>query len=441
MDLETAQTTTTLKQQQMLIGLVTTKEKVQKKNDVKARINQNDPTRHPELFAVTRENLHRANPENPKETKSDTTSSFAGGRSQDLSKILHSEFRHKCEAAEKAYEVRKQKYLSLMLPLELQLLRVYLIYKKETSRIANADFAEIANFLNANPIRYALTKRVKRMEKRRKSRTPQIKRRLFKVRIESSTEKSLDDLEDSSKQGRKITEIDQDPNISLPITTASAPITTAGVSVSTAEPSNPPTTTIVIEYEDLIIAQTLMKMRRVIMREASETTTRPTIPPQQKLDPKDKGKGKMVEYETVQTKTKLQQEQERLGFKAAVRLQAELDEEEKQRIAKVHELDSPFNVEEWEDIQARVKADEELVQRLQAEEREKYTEAKQLRGYSFDEIKTLFETTMRRVNTFVSIESEVDRAVPELAAGSSKRDAEEALDQGGSKRQKTGESS
>ncbi|GKC74218.1 hypothetical protein Tco_1120101, partial [Tanacetum coccineum] len=65
----------------------------------------------------------------------------------------------------------------------------------------------------------------------------------------------------------------------------------------------------------------------------------------------------------------------------------------------------------------------------------------QLRGYSFDEIKTLFETTMRGVNTFVPIESEVDRAVPELAVGSSKRDAEEELDQESSKRQKTGESS
>nr|GFB29746.1 hypothetical protein [Tanacetum cinerariifolium] len=48
---------------------------------------------------------------------------------------------------------------------------------------------------------------------------------------------------------------------------------------------------------------------------------------------------------------------------------------------------------------------------------------------------------MRRVNTFVSIKSKVDRAVPELAAVSSKKDAEEALDQGGYKRQKTGESS
>ncbi|GKA07201.1 hypothetical protein Tco_0686425 [Tanacetum coccineum] len=64
---------------------------------------------------------------------------------------------------------------------------------------------------------------------------------------------------------------------------------------------------------------------------------------------------------------------------------------------------------------------------------------KQLRSYSFDEIKTLFETTMREVQTFVPIESEDDRAVPKLAAESSKRPAEEELDQHSSKKQKTGE--
>ncbi|GJT16679.1 hypothetical protein Tco_0875385 [Tanacetum coccineum] len=94
---------------------------------------------------------------------------------------------------------------------------------------------------------------------------------------------------------------------------------------------------------------------------------------------KDKGKGKMDESEKVKTKTKLQQEQEIYDFEAAMRLQAELEEEERQRIALVHEPASSFNVEEWEDIQARVKADEELVQWLQAEEREKYTEAEQAR--------------------------------------------------------------
>ncbi|GJT59069.1 hypothetical protein Tco_1002602, partial [Tanacetum coccineum] len=47
--------------------------------------------------------------------------------------------------------------------------------------------------------------------------------------------------------------------------------------------------------------------------------------------------------------------------------------------SKRKKVNGSFNVEEWEDIQARVQADEELAQRLQAEEREKYTEAEQAR--------------------------------------------------------------
>ncbi|GKD99812.1 hypothetical protein Tco_1387796, partial [Tanacetum coccineum] len=49
----------------------------------------------------------------------------------------------------------------------------------------------------------------------------------------------------------------------------------------------------------------------------------------------------------------------------------------------------------------------------------------QLRGYLFDELKTLFETTLRRINTFTPMESDV----PKIAAESSKRPAEEELDQ------------
>ncbi|GJZ82768.1 hypothetical protein Tco_0647941 [Tanacetum coccineum] len=75
---------------------------------------------------------------------------------------------------------------------------------------------------------------------------------------------------------------------------------------------------------------------------------------------KDKGKVIIEEAETIQTKIKLQQEQKRLGYEAALRLQEQLDEEERQRITRVHEAASSFNIEEWEDIQARIKADEEL---------------------------------------------------------------------------------
>nr|GEV61478.1 retrovirus-related Pol polyprotein from transposon TNT 1-94 [Tanacetum cinerariifolium] len=117
-------------------------------------------------------------------------------------------------------------------------------------------------------------------------------RRLFKVRIESSAEKSLGDQDDASNQGRN----DQDEEISIvhedaetqgryghdievntastsittasinltaaePVTTVSASVTTTSVSVSTVEPSTPPITTTLIEDEDRIIPKTLMKMR------------------------------------------------------------------------------------------------------------------------------------------------------------------------------------
>ncbi|GKG30391.1 hypothetical protein Tco_0420289, partial [Tanacetum coccineum] len=50
---------------------------------------------------------------------------------------------------------------------------------------------------------------------------------------------------------------------------------------------------------------------------------------------KDKGKAIMKEAEPVQKKTKLQLEQERLGLEEALRLQEQLNEEKRQRIARV----------------------------------------------------------------------------------------------------------
>ncbi|GJV54910.1 hypothetical protein Tco_1455915 [Tanacetum coccineum] len=63
----------------------------------------------------------------------------------------------------------------------------------------------------------------------------------------------------------------------------------------------------------------------------------------------------------------------------------------------------------------------------------------QLRGYSFDEIKVLFEATIKRVNTFTPMES--DDTVPKVVVGSSKRSAKEELGEKSSKRQKIGEGS
>ncbi|GKF67958.1 hypothetical protein Tco_0197637, partial [Tanacetum coccineum] len=53
---------------------------------------------------------------------------------------------------------------------------------------------ELENVKDAQALKIKkIKKRVKKLESKKKSRTPQLMRRLFKVRIESSAEKSLGD--------------------------------------------------------------------------------------------------------------------------------------------------------------------------------------------------------------------------------------------------------
>ncbi|GJX79911.1 hypothetical protein Tco_0328060 [Tanacetum coccineum] len=261
-----------------------------------------------------------------------------------------------------------------------------------------------------------LIKKVKRLEKKDKLSKSRRKLRLV-LSDEEGSDSDILAQEDPSKQGRKIAQIDEDEGITLvqmgvstastDFTTANVPVTTAGAEISTASPE----VKTAGDSVDDIAAESLVYIRR----SAAKT--------------KDKGKGIMEESESAMTKTKRQQEQERLGYEAALRLQEQLDEEERQRIARAHEAASSFNIEEWEDIQARIEADEELAQRLQAEEREKYSKAKKARLLAklINQRKEedLFETTMRRVNTFVPIESEDDKT--ELAK--EPRDKDDELSQ------------
>ncbi|GKF57000.1 hypothetical protein Tco_0170537 [Tanacetum coccineum] len=224
------------------------------------------------------------------------------------------------------------------------------------------------------------------MEKKTKSRTPQLQRRLFKVRIESSAEKSSEDLETHGRYGHdigvniastSITTVSINITTTEPVTTVSAPITTAGVSVSTVEPSTPPTTTTttLIEDEDLIIDQTLMKMKSdkskakgVTMQEPSEFGTRVRVPPPQ-IDPKDKGKAKIVKPE----KPKKKKDQIEYDTDVAQRLQAELDEEARLKREREKEASKAANIAEWENVQAMMDADYELATKLKEQEREELT--------------------------------------------------------------------
>ncbi|GKD33511.1 hypothetical protein Tco_1249020 [Tanacetum coccineum] len=146
-----------------------------------------------------------------------------------------------------------------------------------------------------------LIKKVKTLEKTIKS---------SKARKRAQFIVSDDEEEDSFNQERKTAEIDEDPDISLPdISTANVPVSTAGAEVS-------------------IAAKSLVHIRRSAAKR------------------KDKGKAIMKESEPTQTKTKIQQEQERLGFEEAQRLQEQFDEEKRQRIASVHEKARTFKPEE-----------------------------------------------------------------------------------------------
>ncbi|GJR17212.1 hypothetical protein Tco_0965739 [Tanacetum coccineum] len=132
-----------------------------------------------------------------------------------------------------------------------------------------------------------LKERVKKLERRNKSRTPRLKR-LRKVgrtaRIESSEDEGLGDQEDASKQGRKIADIDADEEVvsTTKVTTTNATTTTVDeltlaqtlIEIKAAKPKavTPAATT-------TTTAVTRPKARGVVVQEPSEFTT--TISPSQ----------------------------------------------------------------------------------------------------------------------------------------------------------------
>ncbi|GJY15384.1 putative ribonuclease H-like domain-containing protein [Tanacetum coccineum] len=267
----------------------------------------------------------------------------------------------------------------------LKIMELMEICTKFFDRVLALENVKTAQDLEIN----SLKKRVKKLEKKKKARTLQLKRRLFKVRIESSAKKSLGDQEDASKQGRNE---DQDDDISC------APIITAGVSVSSAEPS----TLHVIEDEDLTIAQTLMKMRT--MMEA--------------------------DYELAQ---RLQAEEHgELTIEERSRLFVELMDKRKKHFAKLR----AEKIRRKPPTKAQKRNQMSTYLRNMAGY--KHT---QLKNKSFEEIQMLFDKEIKRVNLFVPMDLEVVEGSGKKTESSrketvSKKGAGEELDEESLKRQK-----
>ncbi|GJY90121.1 hypothetical protein Tco_0505317 [Tanacetum coccineum] len=307
----------------------------------------------------------------------------------------------------------------------------------------------------------SLKKRFKQLEKRRKLRTPGLKR-LRKLgltsRVKSSNDVSLGNQEDASKQGRKINDLDADAKVTLvdetqemnddnlmfdtdvleeqekevdekevstadPVTTTGEVVTTANVEATTA---NSPTTTI----DELTLAQTLIeikvakpkavtstattttttrpKARGVVVQEPSEfKTTSSPLQASQLPQAKDKGKAIMVEPERPLKKKDQVALDEESARNLEAQMQAELIEEERLVRKKEEEVNIAL-IESWDNTQAMMEADFELAQRLQAEEQGEIT---------IEERSRLFVELMnRRKKHFAKLSDEEIRRKPPTKA-------------------------
>ncbi|GJZ26404.1 hypothetical protein Tco_0570657 [Tanacetum coccineum] len=224
---------------------------------------------------------------------------------------------------------------------------------------------------------------------KRKSSISHPRRRKYR-QVETSFDDGLDE-EDASKQGRRSDKIkpmftdkdfeeldDHMENVEEEtVDAATTGVSTAAVTISTAEPRTPPSSTTVFDDEDvtMAMAQTLIKMKEQKAKEKgvaitdvedSSRTVRPvrsitTLQPLPTIDPKDKGKGVLVEEEPVKIKKKDQGDlQIQADAELAQRLHeeelAELERRQKERVAQ-EEASMAALYEEYDIIQASIDVD------------------------------------------------------------------------------------
>ncbi|GJY66320.1 hypothetical protein Tco_0468558 [Tanacetum coccineum] len=243
-----------------------------------------------------------------------------------------------------------------------------------------------------------LKKKVKKLERRNKSRTLGLKR-LKKVgsarRVESSNEASLGDQEDASKQGRKIADIDADAEeVKVEKVVSTAKVTTKSATTTTVD--------------ELTLAQTLIeikaakpKVRGVMIQEPSEFTT--TTPAASKPS-QDKGKAKMIEFEEP---LKMKPKDQHFAAKRAEERRSKPPTKAQQRSIMTTYLK---NMAEWK--------------------------PEDLKNKSFASVQELFENAMKSVNTFVDIYTELVEGSEIREEESSSKRAGDELEQEPIKKQK-----
>ncbi|GJX15697.1 ribonuclease H-like domain-containing protein [Tanacetum coccineum] len=292
-----------------------------------------------------------------------------------------------------------------------------------------------------------LKKRVKQLEKKKKSRTSGLKM-LRKVgsasRVESSNDVSLGAQEDASKQGRKIADLDADAEVTLidetqeiydeemlfdiqddlqgeevvakkevaekdvsvvdPVTTAGEVVTTASATTIVDEltlaqtlieikAAKPKAVTTFATTITTVVASTRPKVKGIIFHdeEEQEYAFTPIVYSSQLPQEKDKGKGKMGEPE----KPLMKKDQIALDEELALRLHAEEQTElEKERRVAEQRSKPPTKTQIGNIMCAYLKNMGGY-------------KHNQLKGRSYEEIQKLFDKAYKQVNSFVSMDSEV----------------------------------
>ncbi|GJV48495.1 hypothetical protein Tco_1438707 [Tanacetum coccineum] len=185
----------------------------------------------------------------------------------------------------------------------------------------------------------SLKRRVKKLEQRKRSRTHGLhKVGMFRRVVSSGDEEDLG--EDASKQGRRINAIDADEDITL-------------VNVQD-DANNEMFDMDALNDEEVFVAEQEVSNEK---DDDGEITLAQAL----------------IEMKSTKPKPKKKDVQIMLDEEAAKKLQAEFDEEE--RLTREKDGANIALTEEWDDIQAKIEADHELAQRLQAEEQEALSDA------------------------------------------------------------------
>ncbi|GJT30177.1 putative ribonuclease H-like domain-containing protein [Tanacetum coccineum] len=249
-----------------------------------------------------------------------------------------------------------------------------------------------------------LIMKVKRLEKIVKSSKA---RRRAKI-VVSDDEKVL---EDSSKQGRMIDDIDQDAGITLVTPTKTSTqedhledqlgvLSAAKVLADVARVHTYNIRKIVSTGSgEVSAASRIISTAEETVSTASASMPVSTVGLVQEITSSSRAS-------KDKDKALYQEESQRIARDAeiALRLQEEIDDAGRKRMAKVHQAAQGFTEDEWENIKARVEAVDELTQKLQAEERENYSEV--------DQAKMLVDLINERKRFFAQQRAEAKRNKP-----------------------------